>query len=115
SASPSIDEHGHELTLRLPEEPITVSGDAARLSQVIVNLLMNAAQYTAGGGHITLTLEQHGKAALIRVKDDGIGIAPDMLSRIFDMFTQADQQGVGPRRGLGIGLTIAQRLIEMHG
>src|SRR5690606_13767922 len=82
---------------------------------VIENLLVNAAQYTEGGGHITLLMERRGDTALIRVRDDGIGITSVMLPRIFDMFTQAEQRGDGPRRGLGSGLPLPQRLVEMHG
>jgi signal transduction histidine kinase len=115
SATPAMQEAGHELTVGLSDEPLAVSGDRARLIQVIGNLLTNAAQYTPRGGHIRLSIGRDGDNAVVSVTDDGMGIKEDMLSRIFEMFTQVAPRDDGPRKGLGIGLTIARRLVEMHG
>jgi CheY-like chemotaxis protein len=110
-----IEKWGHELKVTLPPEPIYLEADVTRLSQVLLNLLNNAAKYTEQGGRIRLTAERQGDQALIRVQDNGIGIPPAMLSRIFDMFTQVDRSLERAQGGLGIGLTLVQRLVEMHG
>lgn len=115
SARPLIDQHTLELSLALPPEPVWLNADAARLEQVVVNLLNNAAKYTDKGGHIWLSVEQDGDRAVLRVKDTGIGIARELLPRIFDLFTQADLSLDRSPGGLGIGLTVVQRLVEMHG
>ncbi len=112
---PLIDKAGHELTITLPPEPILLEADPARLTQVLLNLLNNAAKYTDPGGRIWLTTERKDDGVLIRVKDTGIGIAADMLPRIFEMFTQADRSLERSQGGLGIGLMLAKRLVEMHG
>ena len=111
---PLIDQHRHSLELTLPAEPIWLQGDAARLEQVIVNLLTNAAKYTDKGGTISLSIAQEGDEAVIRVKDTGVGITPELLPRIFDLFTQADRSLDRSQGGLGIGLCLVQRLVEMH-
>ena len=104
---PLIDQHRHELTVSLPPQPIWLYADAARLEQVVVNLLNNAAKYTDEGGHIWLTVQQEGDACVLRVRDTGVGIAPELLPRIFDLFTQADTiigplaRRVGHRPGSG--------------
>ena len=110
-----VDEAGHELTVTLPPEPVFVEADPTRLSQVLVNLLNNAAKYTDPGGHIQLTLEREREEVSIRVRDDGIGIEPEMLPRVFELFTQAEPSLERSQSGLGIGLTLVQRLVEMHG
>ena len=105
----------HHLSVQMPTAPIWVEGDHARLVQVVVNLLNNAAKYTPEGGHIALEAAEEAAHAVIRVKDDGIGIPPDQLGRVFDLFTQID---LGPERaksGLGIGLSLVRRLVELHG
>ncbi len=109
-----IDERRHELTVSLPPRPISLRADAARLEQIIVNLLTNAAKYTEDGGHIWLSVEQEGDECVLRLRDTGIGIAPELLPRVFDLFTQSDQSLTRSEGGLGIGLALVQRLVEMH-
>ncbi len=89
--------------------------DAARLEQVVVNLLTNAAKYTDPGGHVWLTVTQERDDAVVRVRDTGVGIAPEVLPRIFDLFTQAERSLDRAQGGLGIGLALVQRLVELHG
>jgi PAS domain S-box-containing protein len=110
-----IDQHKHELTVSLPTQTIWLNADAARLEQVIVNLLANAAKYTEPGGQVWLTLEEDGKEALLRVRDTGVGIAPETLPHIFDLFTQAERSLDRSQGGLGIGLALVQRVVQMHG
>ena len=105
----------HTLTTTLPEEPLVVDGDAGRLSQVIGNLLSNATKFTDTGGRITLSLSREGGEAVIRVRDNGIGISPEHLDRLFDMFVQLDTSLERSRDGLGIGLALVKRLVELHG
>jgi PAS domain S-box-containing protein len=109
------DQRRHELTLSLPAQAIWLDADAARLEQVVVNILVNAAKYTELGGHIWVTLEQVGTEAVLRVRDTGVGIDPEILPRIFDLFTQAKQSLARSQGGLGIGLALVKRLVEMHG
>ena len=115
TARPLIDGHRHELTLALSPQPIWLHADPARLEQIVVNLLTNAAKYTDPGGHIWLTVQQEGEEAVLRVRDTGVGIAPEILPRIFDLFTQAERSLDRSQGGLGIGLALVQRLVEMHG
>ena len=115
SARPLIDQHTHELSVSLPPEPVWLHADAARLEQVAVNLLNNAAKYTDKGGHIWLSVERESDDAVLRIRDTGVGIARELLPRIFDLFTQADCSLDRSQGGLGIGLTVVQRLVEMHG
>jgi PAS domain S-box-containing protein len=115
TSRPVIEAHGHDLTLSLPGQPIHLNGDLMRLAQVVANVLNNAAKYTDRGGRIVLTVERRGSDAVIAVKDNGIGIPAELLPRIFSMFTQADRSGERSRGGLGIGLALVQRLVEMHG
>jgi PAS domain S-box-containing protein len=112
---PLIDQRQHELTVSLPTPPIWLDADAARLEQVVVNLLANAAKYTDPGGHVRLTLQQEGDEAVLRVRDTGVGIAPDVLPRVFDLFSQAERSLDRSQGGLGIGLALVQRLVGMHG
>lgn len=105
----------HELMVSPPAEPLVVEGDPTRLIQIVTNLLDNAAKYTDPGGRIWLSAEREGDDAVIRVRDSGIGISPELLPRIFDMFTQA---GMAPERaqgGLGVGLSLVERLVKLHG
>ncbi|WP_165373587.1 PAS domain S-box protein [Sorangium cellulosum] len=115
AAGPSIDASKHELSVAVGEGPYWVFGDPARLEQVIVNLLTNAAKYTREGGRIWLTAGREGAEVAIRVRDTGIGIPAEMLPRIFDLFEQAHPTLDPSRGGLGIGLTLVKRLVEMHG
>jgi signal transduction histidine kinase len=104
----------HELAVALPAEPIYVNADATRLSQALGNLLNNACKYTPAGGRIAVAVERVGVHAVVRVSDTGIGIAPENLPRIFEMFTQVDTSLERSQSGLGIGLTLARKLLEMH-
>jgi signal transduction histidine kinase len=105
----------HELRVMLPDKPVYVDADPARLSQVFGNLLNNACRYTPPAGHISVTVEQADGQAVVRVRDSGIGIRPAELLNIFEMFFQADQSAERTQSGLGIGLHLARRLVEMHG
>jgi PAS domain S-box-containing protein len=109
-----IEQRRHVLKLSLPPQPIWLFADASRLEQVVVNLLTNAAKYTADGGLISLSVQREGDDAVLRVRDTGVGIAPELLPRIFDLFTQAERSLDRSQGGLGIGLCLVQRLVEMH-
>jgi PAS domain S-box-containing protein len=115
TAEPLIKAKGHELTVRQATERLYVHGDPTRLTQVVANLLNNAAKYTPQGGKISLSTERIGDQGTIRVKDNGLGIALDMLSSVFEMFVQADNSLNRSQGGLGIGLTLVKSLVEMHG
>jgi PAS domain S-box-containing protein len=115
ASRPLIEKWGHELTVTLPPQPIFLEADHTRLSQVLLNLLNNAAKYTEQGGRIWLNAEQEGAHAVIRVRDTGVGIPQEMLPRIFEIFTQVDRSLERSQGGLGIGLTLVQSLVEMHG
>ncbi len=110
-----IERAGHEFTLTLPPAPIVVRADPARLAQVVANLLNNAAKYTERGGQIALSARSDRGHALIAVRDSGIGIAPADMGRIFDLFVQGAPAWPHSHHGLGIGLTLARRLVELHG
>jgi PAS domain S-box-containing protein len=112
---PLIDQRKHELTVLLPEETLWLNADAARLEQVVVNLLTNAAKYTEDGGHIWLTVLREGEECVVRVRDTGMGISPTLVPKIFDLFTQAERSLDRSQGGLGIGLALVQRLTELHG
>jgi PAS domain S-box-containing protein len=112
---PLIEKWGHTLSVKLPPETILLDADPTRLAQVFLNLLNNAAKYTDRGGHLALVAERQGSEVLVRVRDDGIGIPAEMLPRVFDLFAQADRALDRDETGLGIGLTLVQRLLEMHG
>ena len=110
-----IEARGQELTLTLPPEPIWLSADPARLQQIIVNLLTNAAKYTGNGGNISLSIEQQGSECTLRVRDTGIGISPELLPRVFDLFVQGAQSlDRSAKGGLGIGLALVKRIVELH-
>lgn len=110
-----VEEANHELTLTFPEEPVVVMGDRVRLAQVLANLLNNAAKYTKPGGKIWITVQAEADQAVIRVKDTGQGIPVEMLTSIFDIFRQVNSFPAERTGGLGIGLTLVKRLVEMHG
>lgn len=107
--------HGHQLQVVLPSEPITLNADPMRLAQVLGNLLNNACKYTRPGGRIWLSAQCHGHEITLAVKDSGIGIAPDMLDKVFELFTQVPSSLEQSQGGLGIGLSLARRLTELHG
>ena len=115
TARPVIDAKGHELTLSLPSVPVVLDGDPMRLSQVLVNLLNNAAKYSEPGGHIVLSAREEGIEVVIGVRDDGVGIAPEMLPRIFDLFMQDNLSADLSQGGLGVGLALVKSLVEIHG
>jgi PAS domain S-box-containing protein len=115
ASRPLIEARKHTLETVLPDEPLLIEGDLTRLSQVVLNLLNNAAKYTPEGGHIRLAVAQEGGEVVIRVRDTGIGIPADLLPKIFDIFTQGDRSLDRPEGGLGIGLTLVRRLVQMHG
>jgi len=110
-----IASRGHRLVLSIPEGPIVLEGDASRLEQVVTNLLNNAAKYTDPGGEITVSVEGRPEEAVVRIRDTGIGIAPEMLPHVFDMFTQAERTLDRAEGGMGVGLTLSRRLVELHG
>jgi signal transduction histidine kinase len=115
AAWPIIEMRQHELTLDAPPRSILVDGDPVRLTQVLTNLLINAAKYTRPGGHISLTAVQEGGVATIRVRDDGIGIAAEKLPIIFGLFSRATPTSSAAGSGLGVGLAVSKQLIELHG
>ncbi len=114
STSAMIEDQGHVLVVTLPEIPVNLEADFARISQIIANLLTNASRYTEPPGKIWLELDVEGSDAVLRVRDTGIGIPPEMLEQIFEMFSQADRPHHQTQGGLGIGLTLVKRLTEMH-
>jgi CheY-like chemotaxis protein len=115
TSRPLIRARRHTLTVTVPEAPVRVRGDSLRLVQVLSNLLNNAAKYTEVGGTIRLDVERSDTTVSLCVTDNGIGISQDMLPRVFDMFTQAESALDRAQGGLGIGLTLVKRLVEMHG
>jgi PAS domain S-box-containing protein len=114
-SQPLIDARKHSLEVSLPEQTVWVQGDMTRLAQVLSNLLNNAAKYTEEGGRIFLTVNPSGREAVLRVRDTGAGIAADMMPHIFEMFTQLRGSLNRSEGGLGIGLTLVRKLVEMHG
>ena len=115
ASRPQIEEHGHRLTLDLPQVPLLLDADLTRLSQVFMNLLTNAAKFTDRGGHITLAVRRQAGEVVVTVSDNGIGMRAEELHNVFVMFAQAKGAMTRSRGGLGIGLALAKRLIEMHG
>lgn len=111
----ALDARGHHLTVSLPTRPVRMEADGARIAQVVANLLSNAAKFTPPGGAIWLTAEALELEVVIRVRDTGVGLAPDLLPHVFDLFVQGDASLDRTRGGLGIGLTLVRRLVELHG
>src|SRR5262249_24443228 len=113
----AIEGRKQKLAVSLPDEAVHLDGDALRLEQVFVNLLSNSSKFTREGGQVRLTMEKDDEAGqgVVRVQDNGSGIAPELLPRIFDLFTQADRSLAHADGGLGIGLTLVKRLVELHG
>lgn len=112
---PLIERHEHALEIDLPPAPVRASGDAARLVQIVTNLLTNAARYTPAGGHIRVLIEEEGGAAVLKVKDDGIGIPKERLTSVFTLFTRLERARQSHVGGMGIGLAFARRLAEIQG
>jgi PAS domain S-box-containing protein len=115
ASRPLIEQSGHVLDIHIPQEPIVVYADPARVTQVLMNLLNNAAKYTESGGRIELRATREDDSAVIRVRDTGIGIPAHMLGRIFELFTQEERSIERARGGLGIGLALARQLVTLHG
>ncbi len=110
-----MDQCGHEFTVSMSPQPIWIFADAARVEQVIINLLTNAAKYTPDRGQVTMTVEQVENEAIVRVRDSGVGITSELLPQIFELFTQAERSLDRSQGGLGIGLCLVQKLVELHG
>jgi two-component system, chemotaxis family, CheB/CheR fusion protein len=115
ASRPLIDSSAHVFNVQLPAEPLAVEADLTRLAQAVLNLLNNAAKYTPAGGRIDLAVAQAGSEVLIAVSDTGVGIPESMLPHIFEMFAQVDRNLARAQGGLGIGLTLAAKLVSMHG
>jgi signal transduction histidine kinase len=116
AARPTIELHNHELIVMTPPEPIAVQVDRVRMTQVLTNLLINAAKYTNPGGHIVLSAEREGRSVALHVSDDGIGIPPEKLVEVFELFSRAAPRApVGGTGGLGVGLAVCRQLVELHG
>ncbi|WP_425617894.1 ATP-binding protein [Anatilimnocola sp. NA78] len=114
TSRPLIESAKHQLTIHVPPAPLVVSGDAVRLTQILANLLNNAAKYTPDGGKIVVIAEQQENWALLRVRDNGLGIPAGKLDEVFQMFSQLDKNPHRSQGGLGIGLSLVKRLVEMH-
>ncbi|MGH8140323.1 MAG: PAS domain S-box protein [Steroidobacteraceae bacterium] len=115
TSRPLIDAQGHRLRVVAPDTPVSLQGDPVRLTQVLVNILNNAAKYTAAGGKIWVTASIRGMDVEIRIRDSGKGIAPDNLERIFDLFMQVEPNSNSTLGGLGVGLALVRRVVELHG
>jgi signal transduction histidine kinase len=115
ASRPLIESRRHELVLNIPDAPLWLNADVTRISQVISNLLNNAAKYTPEGGHIDLSVAEIDGGVAVSVSDNGLGISQDMLPRIFDLFTQVEKRGERSQGGLGIGLALARQLVDLHG
>ena len=114
SITPLASASGHTLDLQLPAQPISIDGDKARLAQVFANVLNNAVKFTPRDGRIWFSADQQSDVAIVRIRDTGVGIAADVLPRVFEMFHQGEPVLERSTGGLGIGLTLARRLVEMH-
>lgn len=115
TSRPLVDQARHSLDIQLPSQPLLVHADAFRLGQALSNLINNAAKYTPKGGRISVILTAHGDSARLCVRDNGIGLPPELQTRVFDMFTQGEHTRERQQGGLGIGLTLVRSLVELHG
>ncbi len=114
TSRPLIEKSGHEFLTSFPAETVWLDGDPTRLAQIVANLLNNAAKYTDRGGRIALVADREGDEAVVRVRDNGIGLSAEMLPRVFDLFAQADRSLDRSQGGLGIGLTLVRSLVQLH-
>ncbi|HEX6278336.1 MAG TPA: ATP-binding protein, partial [Polyangiaceae bacterium] len=114
AVEPILRDHGITLSTSIAGAPVPVDGDGARLQQVVANLLTNAARYSPAGARVELRLQREGDVAVLSVRDWGSGIEPGLLPRIFDLFVQSDEASRQPRGGLGIGLALVRRIVELH-
>jgi CheY-like chemotaxis protein len=115
TSRPLIDARAHQLDVTVPDQPLMVHGDAVRLTQAILNLLNNSAKYTSNGGSIRLSASTRNAEVEVRVTDNGRGIEPAMLEKVFDLFVQLDPTSNATLGGLGVGLALVRRVIELHG
>ncbi|QEL20604.1 hybrid sensor histidine kinase/response regulator [Limnoglobus roseus] len=115
TSRPHIEAANHAFKITLPPEPLYIEGDLTRMAQIVANLLNNAAKYTPANGAIAITAERDGRQATVRVEDNGLGIPPEMLTRVFDLFTQVDRHLERAQGGLGIGLSLVRKLLDLHG
>jgi CheY-like chemotaxis protein len=115
TSRPAIDERGHHLSIDLPQSPLVIRADPARLSQVLSNLLTNAAKYTAPGGQIRISVESAHDGLVIRTRDTGVGIDPAIMPTLFELFGHVEHESGLGSGGLGIGLALARQLVDMHG
>jgi CheY-like chemotaxis protein len=110
-----MEDRKHQVSVSLPTETLMADGDPVRLEQITTNLLTNAAKYTSPGGRIEIALRREGERAVLSVRDNGMGVSPDLLPRIFDLFAQGERALDRSEGGLGVGLSVVKRLVEMHG
>ena len=115
TSQPALDLYKQQLSADLPSDPILLDGDLMRLGQVFSNLLINAAKFTPSGGHVSISAARTGNSVAVSVKDDGVGIAPELQPFVFDLFAQAPPAGEAAHGGLGIGLSLVKSIVEMHG
>ncbi|VTR94395.1 response regulator sensory box histidine kinase : PAS domain S-box protein OS=Massilia sp. LC238 GN=FG94_02777 PE=4 SV=1: Response_reg: PAS_3: PAS_9: HisKA: HATPase_c [Gemmata massiliana] len=115
ASAPLLESAGHQISVTIPSEPLVLHADAVRITQIVSNLLNNAAKYTPPGGCVGLAVEREGGTAVIRISDSGVGLEADMLPKVFEMFTQVGKTLDRAQGGLGIGLALVKRLVEMHG
>ncbi len=110
-----LQQAGHDVVVNLPDTPVCIDGDRVRVQQIFENLILNACRYTEPHGRIRVSLGEEGNEAVFRIRDTGVGISPEMMPRLFDMFAQADASTDRTRHGLGIGLALARNLVRLHG
>jgi signal transduction histidine kinase len=115
TVNPAVQSRRQTLSVRLPATPLVVDADPTRMTQVVGNLLSNAAKYTPDGGHVWLSARRWKELVVVRVRDDGVGIPPEMLASVFDLFTQVDDAPDHRQGGLGVGLTLVRSIVELHG